>query len=93
MSIGTAQAIVGGFELYALAGTLFAIVFLAIGIARVDPRTASAPKTLRLLIFPGLVVFWPLFARRWSTGAGAPEERTAHRDRARSAAADALARP
>jgi hypothetical protein len=82
VSLGIAKGIVGLLEGYALLGTLFAVVFLSRGITYVDPRTASAPKTLRFLILPGVVAFWPLFARRWLAGAGEPVERNPHRDKA-----------
>ena len=81
MSVGMAQVIVGVFEAYALLGVVFAVLFLPRAIARVDPRTASAPKTLRLLILPGVVAFWPMFARRWIVDTGEPLERNPHRDR------------
>ena len=84
MSVGIAQAIVDLFEGYALLGVIFAVLFLPRAIARVDPRTASAPKTLRFLILPGVVAFWPLFARRWLAGAGEPAEQNPHRDKALS---------
>ena len=82
MSVGIARAIVGLFEGYALLGVIFAVLFLPRAIARVDPRTANAPKTFRLVILPGVVAFWPLFARRWIAGQGVPIERNPHRDKA-----------
>jgi hypothetical protein len=33
----------------------------------------------RIVILPGLAVFWPLFAVRWVRGQGKPQERNAHR--------------
>jgi hypothetical protein len=87
VSLAIAQASVGLFEAYALLGILFAVVFLSSGITRVDPRTASAPRTLRFLILPGVVAFWPLFARRWLAGASEPVERNPHRDKALSTSA------
>ena len=87
MSVGIAQAIVGLFEGYALLGILFAVLFLPRGITRVDPRTANSPKTLRFVILPGVVAFWPLFASRWLAGAGEQVERNPHRDQALIASA------
>jgi hypothetical protein len=66
-------------ECYALAGLLFALVFLPRGIVRVDERLHESPKTVRLLLFPGVAAFWPLFAWRWIAGRGAPIERNPHR--------------
>jgi len=69
MPLEIAQLVVGAFEGYALAGVGFALMFLTRGVTRLDPRVAGAPKTLRLLILPGVVALWPLFAWRWITGA------------------------
>ncbi len=74
-----ARLIVAVFELYAVAGLAFAVVFLPRAVARLDPRIAEAPKTVRLLILPGIVALWPIFASRWITGAHEPIERNPHR--------------
>lgn len=83
MPLEIAQVIVGFFAAYALAGLGFAMMFLPRAVARFDPRVAGAPKTLRLLILPGVVALWPLFAWRWMTSAGEPIERNPHRAKAR----------
>ena len=83
MPLEIAQVIVGVFEAYALAGVGFAMLFLPRAVARLDPRVADAPKALRLLILPGVVALWPLFAWRWITSAGEPIERNPHRVKAR----------
>ena len=83
MPLEIAQLAVGVFEVYALTGMGFAMLFLPRAVARLDPRVASAPKTLRLLILPGVVALWPLFAWRWTTSAGEPIERNPHRAKAR----------
>ena len=80
MSLEVAQVVVSSFELYALAGVVFAVLFLPRGVVRVDPRVAGAPKTLRLLILPGVAALWPLFVRRWIGRAPSPTERNPHRD-------------
>ena len=82
MPVEVARTIVTLFEAYALAGFVFAVVFLPVGVTRVDPRTAESPWLLRLLILPGVIAFWPLFARRWIAGAPVPVERNAHRAKA-----------
>jgi hypothetical protein len=88
-----AEAVVATFEAYMFAGVAFAVVFLPRAVARLDPRVAGAPKTLRLLILPGVVAFWPLFAWRWITGRREPIEHNPHRAKARiSAAGGALGR-
>jgi hypothetical protein len=83
VSVDIAQQIVGGFEAYMLAGLVFAALFLPRGVARLDPRVAGSPKTLRLVILPGIVALWPLLAWRWITGAREPIEDNPHRAKAR----------
>jgi hypothetical protein len=80
-----AEVVVAAFEAYALAGAVFALIFLPRAVSRLDPRVAGAPKTLRLLILPGIVALWPLFASRWIAGASEPIETNPHRAKARGA--------
>ena len=82
MPLGVAQTLVSLFELYAVAGVLFALCFLPRAVARMDPGLAAAPWITRLLILPGIAALWPLFARRWLSGGTAPPERNPHRVRA-----------
>jgi hypothetical protein len=79
VSLPIAQFIVALFEWYALAGMVFAALFLPRAIIRLDPRVAAAPVTLRLLILPGVAALWPLFAWRWLRGTPEPLERNPHR--------------
>lgn len=51
--------------LYVLLGVLFAILFLWKGISQVDPGIEGKAIGLRLLLFPGMVAFWPVFLRKW----------------------------
>ena len=82
VSIELAQVIVASFELYVLAGVVFAVLFPAT--RHRTPRSPSrgAPRTLRLLILPGVAALWPLFAWRWIAGASEPIERNPHRAKA-----------
>ena len=82
MPIESAKVVVALFELYVLTGVGFAVLFLARAIVRLDHRLEGAPRTLRLLILPGVVALWPLFAKRWMTGAPEPIERNPHRAKA-----------
>ena len=66
-------------EAYVAAGVLFALAFLPHGIVRIDERLHESPVTVRVLLFPGIVALWPLFAWRWMTGRTAPVERNPHR--------------
>ena len=51
--------------IYGLAGFAFAIVFVTLGAARVDPAAARAPIGFRLLISPGSLALWPLLLNMW----------------------------
>ncbi|MDY6936319.1 MAG: hypothetical protein SWY16_01530 [Cyanobacteriota bacterium] len=64
---------------YVFAGLVFAVLFVAFGIQRVDPDAQGPNIGFRLVIIPGLCVFWPLFATRWMRGKSTPIERNAHR--------------
>jgi hypothetical protein len=82
MPLRLAQALAAMFELYALAGVIFAITFLPRAILRMDERLRDAPIALRFVLLPGVAALWPLFARRWWTRAGEPVERNPHRSAA-----------
>jgi hypothetical protein len=64
MTLATAQLLVNVLGGYAAAGIVFAAFFLWRGIGRLDPAAAHATWGFRALVFPGVVVFWPLFAWR-----------------------------
>ena len=86
MSITVATWLVSALGLYALIGLLFAVPFVLRGVGRVDPAAREGTWGFRLLILPGVVAFWPLFARRLATGVTTPPaECTPHR---RAAAED-----
>ena len=82
MPLEIARVIVALFESYGLTGVVFAVLFLAHGVARLDPRVAGAPTTLRLLILPGVAALWPVLAWRWIAGSSQPIERNPHRTKA-----------
>jgi len=77
-----ARVVVLLLESYALAGVVFAVLFLPRAVTRVDPRVAGAPKILRLLLLPGVAALWPVLFWRWLAGASAPVERNPHRTKA-----------
>jgi len=87
VSLAIAQFVVSVVEAYVLVGVAFALMFLPRGVTRLDPRVAGAPKILRLLILPGIVALWPLFAWRWIAGAKEPMENNPHRAKARESIA------
>lgn len=67
-------------EIYVLLGFLFALLFVTLGVQRVDTQTRNAPFGFRAIIFPGVIALWPLFLRRWYQGSPDPPiERSPHR--------------
>ena len=60
----TAQILVFILKFYTIIGTLVAIVFLFIGLDRVEPSARGA-YAFRPLIIPGLILLWPLVWWRW----------------------------
>ncbi len=83
MDLNLARALVGALGLYLALGVVFAIPFVARGVRRLDPEAGAGTAGFRLIIAPGVVAFWPLLALRLLRDAGPPEERNAHRQRAR----------
>lgn len=67
-SIETVEAILYGVALYTAAGAMFALVFLSVGLTRVDHGAKGAGISFRLLILPGLIALWPLMLVRWAVG-------------------------
>ncbi|MGB0563926.1 MAG: hypothetical protein ACPGVO_19325 [Spirulinaceae cyanobacterium] len=72
---------------YVIAGLIFTVPFVIFGIHRVDPNVKGWSILFRILIVPGMLIFWPLFAVRLVRGKTTPTERTAHRRAAQTAAA------
>jgi hypothetical protein len=50
---------------YSIAGAVFAVTFVSLGVARVDAAAKGTGIGFRLLILPGAAAFWPLLLRRW----------------------------
>jgi hypothetical protein len=70
--------------IYLLCGLVFAIPFVLLGVARIDPHAAHGSWGFRVLIIPGTMFLWPLLARRWLKGIHEPpEENNPHRSAAR----------
>ena len=71
--------------IYLLCGLVFAIPFVLVGVALIDPHAAHGSWGFRVLIIPGTMFLWPLLARRWLKGVHEPPEETnPHRRAARS---------
>ena len=64
---------------YFTLGLLFAIPFVCVGLAHIDAAAAAGSIGFRLLILPGVMLFWPLLAGRWLRGVRMPpDECSAH---------------
>jgi uncharacterized membrane protein YeiB len=71
---------VDALSLYLALGVVFAVVFVSVGVKRIDSQAVGTGVGFRILIFPGSVAFWPLLLRRWARGiAEPPLERNPHR--------------
>ena len=68
--------------LYFLAGLVFGLIFILGGLSRMDSAAKGAGWRFRLILLPGIGIFWPLLAVRWLKGQReAPMERgNSHRD-------------
>jgi hypothetical protein len=65
---------------YASLGLIFAVLFVWIGVQRLDSEAQGSGIGFRLLILPGVTAFWPMFLRRWTRGiVEPPMERNPHR--------------
>ena len=60
-----ATIFVNALLLYLAIGFLFAIPFIIRGIAKIDDGADGAPWFFRVLIFPGVMAFWPYLLRKW----------------------------
>ncbi len=49
---------------YAL-GVLFAIVFITMGISKVDEGAKETSIGFRLILIPGIALFWPVLLNKW----------------------------
>jgi hypothetical protein len=84
-NIMIAETLLTAAGIYLLCGLVFAIPFVLIGAAKIDPHTAHGSWGFRLFILPGTMFLWPLLARRWLGGHHQPpEEHNAHRCAARA---------
>lgn len=68
MTPATAQLFVTLLGAYAGVGAVFAVFFLWKWVARLDRAAANATWGFRVLVFPGVVLFWPLFLERLLRG-------------------------
>jgi len=75
-----AKLFVYALGIYAGLGLTFAVLFVSIGVQRLDSEARGSSIAFRLLILPGVTAFWPMFLLRWTRGtAEPPVERNPHR--------------
>jgi hypothetical protein len=68
MTLAAAQLLVNVLAGYAIAGTVFGVLFLWKWVGRLDPGALHATWGFRVLVFPGVALFWPLFVARLVRG-------------------------
>ena len=59
-----ATLIVWAASIYVWIGLLVGVLFLTVGIERIDPAARGA-YAFRPLLLPGLTLLWPYVLRRW----------------------------
>ncbi len=51
--------------MYMVLGNVFSILFLWKGLDKVDPGTKDSGIIFKLLLYPGMTIFWPFFLTKW----------------------------
>jgi hypothetical protein len=51
--------------IYLLCGLVFAIPFVLKGVDRVDEGAHGSSVGFRLIILPGVMIFWPVLFKKW----------------------------
>lgn len=59
------QTILSLITIYLLAGLVFAIPFVIKGVQRIDEGAHGSSVGFRIIILPGVIVFWPLLLKKW----------------------------
>jgi hypothetical protein len=59
------QAILILVIVYLVAGVLFVIPFLVKGLIKVDESAHGGSLGFKLIIIPGVIVFWPVLLNKW----------------------------
>jgi hypothetical protein len=73
-----AVAALTGLAIYLGVGVLFAIVFVTLGVTRIDAAAGDTNWAFRLMILPASAALWPLLMRRWMQGGESPEQKDPH---------------
>jgi hypothetical protein len=51
--------------IYCLLGLVFAIPFVIKGVNSIDESAAHGSAGFRIIIIPGVMVFWPVLLKKW----------------------------
>ena len=51
--------------IYLIAGVLFVIPFLLKGLTKVDEGAHGGTIGFKIIIIPGVIVFWPVLLSKW----------------------------
>ncbi|WP_276500346.1 hypothetical protein [Terrimonas pollutisoli] len=51
--------------IYLLAGLAFAIPFVIKGVTQIDESAIGSKWGFRVIIIPGVIVFWPMLLKKW----------------------------
>ena len=78
-AVSVAQLIIVIVKGYLFCGLIFAIPFIMFGIQRVDPSAKNSTIPFRLMVLPGITLFWPFLLTRLLRGQEKPTECNAHR--------------
>lgn len=78
-AVSVAQLIIVIVKGYLVLGLIFAIPFIVFGIQRLDPSAKNSTIPFRLMVLPGITLFWPLLLIRLLRGQEKPTECNAHR--------------
>lgn len=60
MPVDIAENVLYAAGLYLAAGVVFALLFFAVGLRRVDATASNGPLSFKVLILPGVIALWPL---------------------------------
>lgn len=63
--MGTADFILLAVAAYAVLGAVFGVLFVIVGVGRVDHAAVGAAWSFRLLIWPGAAALWPVMLMKW----------------------------
>jgi hypothetical protein len=59
--------------IYLVLGVCFVIPFLIKGLAKVDEGTHGSTIGFKIIIIPGVIVFWPVLLKKWIKKPPAPK--------------------